>query len=115
MANKEKILSLCENCSKMTKRLIDADGFRDFNASLNQNLFILDTAIDQLYSAVKEEFLSCSEEKALLPTDLKKAIEAYEISIIKKAVEAHGSKRKAATALNVEPSTLIKKCQRYGI
>ncbi len=50
-----------------------------------------------------------------LPESLKKAVEDYEKSIILKAIDMKGSKRKAATALGMEHSTLIKKCQRYGI
>ena len=46
---------------------------------------------------------------------LKGAVEDLEKRIIVKAIEANGSKRKAATALGVDHSTLIKKCQRYGI
>ncbi|MHC1722159.1 MAG: PAS domain-containing protein [Aminipila sp.] len=47
--------------------------------------------------------------------NLKKSVEAFEKDIIRNAIAQHGSKRKAATALGVDHSTLIKKCQRYGI
>jgi PAS domain S-box-containing protein len=47
--------------------------------------------------------------------NLKQAVESFEKDIIIKAVEQNSSKRKAATALGIDHSTLIKKCQRYGI
>ncbi|MFV0517959.1 MAG: helix-turn-helix domain-containing protein, partial [Aminipila sp.] len=46
---------------------------------------------------------------------LKKAVEEFEKDIIRSAISENGSKRKAATALKVDHSTLIKKCQRYKI
>lgn len=46
---------------------------------------------------------------------LKAAVEDLEIRIIKRAIAENKSKRKAATALGIDHSTLIKKCQRYGI
>lgn len=116
MADQDKILSLCANCSKIVKKIMDSDMPQEVQASLNQNLFILDTAIEQLSAAVSEGF--SSEEKSsrgTVPTDLKAAVEAFEMSIIREAIEACGSKRKAAGAMNMDHSTLIKKCQRYGI
>lgn len=46
---------------------------------------------------------------------LKEAVAEFEKDLIQNAVAEHGSKRKAATALHIDHSTLIKKCQRYGI
>lgn len=47
--------------------------------------------------------------------DLKAATTALERRIIEKALAEFHSKRKAAAALGIDHSTLIKKCQRYGI
>ncbi|MBE6034965.1 MAG: PAS domain S-box protein [Clostridiales bacterium] len=47
--------------------------------------------------------------------NLKKSVEAFETDIIIQAIKQYGSKRKAAASLGVDHSTLIKKCQRYGI
>lgn len=47
--------------------------------------------------------------------DLKKTVIDFEKDIIRDAIDKYGSKRKAAKALGVDHSTLIKKCQRYGI
>ena len=47
--------------------------------------------------------------------DLKAATTALERRIIEKALTEFHSKRKAAAALGIDHSTLIKKCQRYGI
>lgn len=49
------------------------------------------------------------------PYTLKEAVEDLEKRLILKSIDANGSKRKAAAALGVDHSTLIKKCQRYGI
>lgn len=46
---------------------------------------------------------------------LKAAVEDLEIRIITRALSENKSKRKAAEALGVDHSTLIKKCRRYGI
>lgn len=46
---------------------------------------------------------------------LKKAVEGFERDILTDTIAACGSKRKAAAALHMDHSTLIKKCQRYGI
>lgn len=46
---------------------------------------------------------------------LKSAVADLEKRMIIKAIQTHGSKRKAATVLGVDHSTLVKKCQRYGI
>lgn len=47
--------------------------------------------------------------------DLKTATAAFERHLIEKALAEFHSKRKAAAALGIDHSTLIKKCQRYGI
>lgn len=46
---------------------------------------------------------------------LKNAVAALEIRMITKAIKTCGSKRKAAALLGIDHSTLVKKCQRYGI
>lgn len=46
---------------------------------------------------------------------LKAATESLERQMIESALERCGSKRKAAKALGVDHSTLVKKCQRLGI
>ncbi len=47
--------------------------------------------------------------------DIKAATAAVEKHIIRKAVSDFGSKRKAAEAMGIDHSTLVKKCQRYGL
>lgn len=47
--------------------------------------------------------------------DLKAATTAVERRLIEKALGEFGSKRKAAAALGIDHSTLIKKCQRYNL
>lgn len=47
--------------------------------------------------------------------DIKAATAALECRMIEKALAEFHSKRKAAAALGIDHSTLIKKCQRYGI
>ena len=46
---------------------------------------------------------------------LKQRVAAYEREIILQTLEQNGSLRKAAAALGVDHSTLVKKCQRYGL
>lgn len=48
-------------------------------------------------------------------SNLKAATAALERRMILQALEKYASKRKAAAALGIDHSTLIKKCQRYGI
>lgn len=63
--------------------------------------------------------LGLSEEQVVAASSglgtLKVATEAVERQMIKGALSRYGSKRKAATALGVDHSTLVKKCQRLGI
>ena len=47
--------------------------------------------------------------------NLKKATTNLECQIIKSALTEFRTKRKAAIALGIDHSTLVKKCQRYGI
>ena len=47
--------------------------------------------------------------------DLKSAVESLEMSIIQKALHDFPSGRKAAAALGIDHSTLIKKCRKYGL
>ena len=56
-------------------------------------------------------------EAESVPEDLnlKAAREALEIAYIRAALSRHGSKRQAAKALGIDHSTLVQKCQRYGI
>lgn len=46
---------------------------------------------------------------------LKGAVAALEIRMITKAISTYGSKRKAAAALGIDHSTLVKKCQKYNL
>lgn len=46
---------------------------------------------------------------------LKNAVAALETRMITKALSIYGSKRKAAAALGIDHSTLIKKCKKYSI
>ena len=45
---------------------------------------------------------------------LREQVSAYERDIILRAIEREGSMRKAALALGVDHSTLVKKCRQYG-
>lgn len=47
--------------------------------------------------------------------DLKSAVDSLEMSMIQKALRDFPSGRKAAAALGIDHSTLIKKCRKYGI
>ena len=46
---------------------------------------------------------------------LKQLVAAYEREIILQALEQKGSIRKAAEALGIDHSTLVKKCKRYAL
>ena len=56
---------------------------------------------------------SLSLDREELP--LKKAIEKLESFMIKRAIEKYGSQRKAASALGVNQSTIVRKMKKYGI
>lgn len=79
-------------------------------ATVKQVLGILPVAA---FRAGPEPISSTYLEKT--ERNLKKSVEAFEKDIIRDAIAKYGSKRKAATALGVDHSTLIKKCQRYEI
>ncbi|MCQ4635795.1 sigma 54-interacting transcriptional regulator [Anaerovorax odorimutans] len=70
---------------------------------------VIDVALVSSVLNIKHTFTSADS------FSLKGAVEDLEKRMILKAIEMNGSKRKAATALGVDHSTLIKKCQRYGI
>ena len=46
---------------------------------------------------------------------LKDCLRRYERELIMEALKKYGSKRRAAKALRIDHSTLVKKCQNYGI
>lgn len=46
---------------------------------------------------------------------LKTAVENLERELIKRALEKYGTKRKAAKAMGIDHSTLVKKCRKLGI
>jgi len=61
--------------------------------------------------------LTTEQKEAIDPRTgtLKAATESLERQMIQDAIARHGTKRKAAAALGVDHSTLIKKCQRLGV
>lgn len=121
------VLMLCENCISCLKEAINSCITKEAAITLSQKLFLLETAMDTLKSETnhpKETNTSanffpevCLSDTYLSKADnsLKKAVEEFEKDIIRSAISENGSKRKAATALKVDHSTLIKKCQRYKI
>lgn len=102
MTDNEKLLALCRACMNSLNSVLNADLPNNMMLQIKQNLFMLEAAIQDF-------------DEQELPTDLKKASIEFEKAIILKAIDIYGSKRKAAKALNLDHSTLIKKCQRYGI
>lgn len=62
-------------------------------------------------AAAAAEAVSGGEDQALLP--LKQTIEQAERGAIERAIQQCGSVRKAAAALHVDPSTLVRKMQGY--
>lgn len=51
----------------------------------------------------------------LHPASLKAALDEYEKAIIARALEEYGGVRKAAQALDVDPSTISRKARKYGL
>lgn len=51
----------------------------------------------------------------LHPASLKAALDDYEKAIIARALEEYGGVRKAAQALDVDPSTISRKARKYGL
>lgn len=49
------------------------------------------------------------------PASLKAAVDSYEKELIARAIEECGGVRKAARALDVDPSTISRKARKYGI
>ena len=48
-------------------------------------------------------------------TDLTQMVEAYEKSLIRQALEKHGSTRKAAAAIGISQTQLVRKKNKYGL
>ena len=129
MEQNERILSLCESCINSLKSALAADLPTNISMSLNQKLFLLETGLEDLRRGQNQDVEPSSatlHENNLTPAvpylsylekagTLKDAVTEFEKDIICAAIEEQGSKRKAATALGMDHSTLIKKCQRYGI
>lgn len=131
MEQNDKILALCESCINTLRTALTADLPINISMALNQKLFLLETGLEDLQSALTSTPAETSiltaevvtEVTSALPyayymskaTTLKDAVTAFEKDIILNAIQENGSKRKAAAALGMDHSTLIKKCQRYGI
>lgn len=112
MDQEKNILNLFKNTIAALKTAINSDINKSLQIQLNQKLFLLETALNDFkenHVDLKKSYLQENEH------NLKKSVAAFEKDIIRDAIALHGSKRKAATALGVDHSTLIKKCQRYGI
>lgn len=69
--------------------------------------------LDYIDAITHKDSFNCMTDQindiSLQNKPLKAMVEAYEIDIIKKAIERHGSLRKAAKALDVTPSTISRK------
>lgn len=115
MKEYEKLLALCRTCVNSLNSAMDMDLPSSLKMQLRQKIFILEAAIADF--SIKDNEYADSElhESEPIPSDLKEASRNFERKIIVRAIETYGSKRKAAKALGLDHSTLIKKCQRYEI
>lgn len=126
MERNETLLMLCESCINTLKNTLESEGLpTSVSMALGQKLFLLETGLEELksssdsgqpvsaqamsYSYLQNHYLQKSSGS------LKDAVTEFEKDLIIKTIEENGSKRKAAAALKTDHSTLIKKCQRYGI
>ncbi len=122
MTENEKLLALCRSCINSLNTAINADLPNSTMLQIKQNLFMLEAAMQDFSTAQNPDFAhpasnvaGASNIHSELPSNLKEASVEFEKQIILKAIDLYGSKRKAAKALNLDHSTLVKKCQRYGI
>lgn len=88
--------------------------------NLVERVAVMSTEMEVKMKDVQKELqLNISPNKLVIPLDdtqsLKDQIELYEAEVIKKMVVQFPSIRKAATALNVDQSTLVRKMKKYGI
>lgn len=113
MTESERLLAVCRTCMNSLNSVLGAGLPNNTELQIRQNLFMLEAAM-QDFSVIPPADKD-REKDTPLPPDLKKASMEFEKKIILRAIEFYGSKRKAAKALNLDHSTLIKKCQRYGI
>ncbi len=120
MGKETRLLNLCESTINTLNNALNSNIPKELEVSLKQKLFLLNAGI----SDFKEENINDNNiernttKKYYLDknqSNLKQAVVDFEKDIIKDAIDKYGSKRKAAKALGVDHSTLIKKCQRYGI
>lgn len=68
----------------------------------------------QVYRALSPAGMQMQDEEGQRAT-LKEQVAVFEQEIIRAAVNREGSLRRAAAALGVDHSTLVKKCKRYGM
>ena len=73
---------------------------------------VIDTRTVAMVLGLSEQNLPESEP---VGCNLKQAVAQCEQRLIRRAMEEHSSQRKAAAALGIDHSTLIKKCRKYGI
>lgn len=115
MDKEQKLLALCQSCINSLNTVINSGLPKATSLQLQQKIFLLETAIKDFSEVRQESSLYHETLSNDLPTNLKEASINFERNIIKNAIKLHGSKRKAAKALGIDHSTLIKKCQRYDI
>lgn len=69
-----------------------------------------------LQPSVLADYLGMDSQGVNLhPASLKAALDDYEKAIIARALEEYGGVRKAAQALDVDPSTISRKARKYGL
>lgn len=120
MTDNEKLIALCRTCVNSLNSVLDSNLPNNLALQLRQNLFMMEAAMQDFNTTSKDlqqthDISKPESSEFEIPDDLKEATIEFEKDIILKAINIYGSKRKAANALNLDHSTLIKKCQRYGI
>ena len=76
---------------------------------------VIDSRTISMTLGVGDSVLAPDLSEAAQGYSLKSSVEALEASLIRKAIRDFPSGRKAAAALGIDHSTLIKKCRKYNI
>lgn len=85
--------------------------------NLIERLVVISTdgiiSVPNILQGINSNFFNYNPHEMDIPLNLKDYIRAYEKTLISTALKRHGSKRKAAKALGIDHSTLIRKCREH--
>lgn len=87
--------------------------------NLIERLVVISTdgniSAENILQSLNTDYIHRDPHEMNIPINLKDHLRAYEKTLISTALKQHGSKRKAAKALGIDHSTLIRKCRENNL